>query len=390
MASTPEKSSIKHSITTPVQYDPLPFTATANSLRQHETVMAAFARHREALRRRRAAEAAEASPPSRAWGLLLAFLGVFCVSPDSMLLRSMHGLGASTAAIVAAKYFGVALLLTCVAAAYPSKVKRAFSSLPHLFAAVICNVMISVGFTLVLLLDDPARSLLLIALSPFWSALLGLLVLGDPLPVRTRCALVVSFIAIGIVLAPRFITAQTSSEEINGTIWLDAVAVGTGLALGITFTVYRHASLHAPDANLLLATVPSALLVGVTCLYVPCDAANANATVATLACTPLDVWRSHFFLGLALSDAVLIVIDIFSFLYALKHISGSECALVGLLENILSPLWVFARFGDVPSSWTIAGGAVLLATLVGHELAAGQAVPVSQPGEPGYRTVDNA
>lgn len=131
MASTPEKSSIKHSITTPVQYDPLPFTATANSLRQHETVMVAFARHREALQRRRAAEAAE-TPPSRAWGLLLAFLGVFCVSPDSMLLRSMHGLGASTAAIVAAKYFGVALLLNRVAAAYPSKVKKAFASPPHL------------------------------------------------------------------------------------------------------------------------------------------------------------------------------------------------------------------------------------------------------------------
>ena len=73
-------------------------------------------------------------------------------------------------------------------------------------------------------------------------------------------------------------------------------------------------------------------------VYVPCDA--ADVTVATLACTPLPVWRSWQFIGLALGDAVLIVIDVFAIAYAPKHVSGSECALIGLLENILAPLWV--------------------------------------------------
>ena len=77
---------------------------------------------------------------------------------------------------------------------------------------------------------------------------------------------------------------------------------------------------------------------GIVCLYMPCDA--ADATLATLACTPLVVWRSPSFLCLALGDAVLIVIDVFAIAYAPKHVSGSECALIGLLENILAPLWV--------------------------------------------------
>ena len=125
-------------------------------------------------------------------------------------------------------------------------------------------------------------------------------------------------------------------------------------------------------------------------MYMPCDA--ADATVATLACTPLVVWRSPSFLCLALGDAVLIVIDVFAIAYAPKHVSGSECALIGLLENILAPLWVFARFGDVPSAWTVAGGALLLATLIGHELAAArssESVRVSEPGARGYRSVNN-
>ena len=89
---------------------------------------------------------------------------------------------------------------------------------------------------------------------------------------------------------------------------------------------------------------------------------------------------------------MLIVIDVFAIAYAPKHVSGSECALIGLLENILAPLWVFARFGDVPSAWTVAGGALLLATLVGHEAAAArssESVRVSQPGARGYRSVNN-
>ena len=36
-------------------------------------------------------------------------------------------------------------------------------------------------------------------------------------------------------------------------------------------------------------------------------------------------------------------------------------------EVLLAPLWVFLRFGDLPSEWTVAGGIMLLATLVAHE-----------------------
>ena len=46
-------------------------------------------------------------------------------------------------------------------------------------------------------------------------------------------------------------------------------------------------------------------------------------------------------------------------------------------------------FGDVPSAWTVAGGALLLATLIGHEVAAREPVRVSQPGARGYRTVNS-
>ena len=50
--------------------------------------------------------------------------------------------------------------------------------------------------------------------------------------------------------------------------------------------------------------------------------------------------------------------------------SPRQVALVLLLEVVLGPLWVYLRFGDVPSPWVLAGGALLLGTLAWHELAA--------------------
>ena len=39
-------------------------------------------------------------------------------------------------------------------------------------------------------------------------------------------------------------------------------------------------------------------------------------------------------------------------------------------ETVLGPLGVFLAFGEVPSRWTLAGGALLLGALAAHELAA--------------------
>ena len=82
---------------------------------------------------------------------------------------------------------------------------------------------------------------------------------------------------------------------------------------------------------------------------------------------------------------MLIVIDVFAIAYAPKHVSGSECALIGLLENILAPLWVFARFGDVPSAWTVAGERSSSRRSSVTSRREGP-VRVSQPGARGYRT----
>ena len=125
----------------------------------------------------------------------------------------------------------------------------------------------------------------------------------------------------------------------------------------------RHAALHSPKADLALATGLSSVLAFAAVLALPCDPQDDKSFWA---CTP-PVWASVAFLGFAACDAACVACLYVAMSLAPRHLSGGEVALVMLLEDGLGPLWVYLRFGTVPSPWTVAGGALLLATIVVHE-----------------------
>ena len=78
--------------------------------------------------------------------------------------------------------------------------------------------------------------------------------------------------------------------------------------------------------------------------------------------------------GLALSRHVLVggvvAIGLIFMTLSTQHILSSEAALIGLLEMMLGPIFVFAGVGERPSEYTIVAGVVLLSTLAVHECLA--------------------
>jgi DME family drug/metabolite transporter len=48
----------------------------------------------------------------------------------------------------------------------------------------------------------------------------------------------------------------------------------------------------------------------------------------------------------------------------LKHISSNEAVAIGLIEPLLLPVWAYLTMAEVPSWWTVAGAAVILAGLL--------------------------
>lgn len=51
-----------------------------------------------------------------------------------------------------------------------------------------------------------------------------------------------------------------------------------------------------------------------------------------------------------------------------RYASSAEVGLLNPLEAVLGPIFVYAAVGESPSRWTLFGGALLMTTLIGHEV----------------------
>ena len=62
--------------------------------------------------------------------------------------------------------------------------------------------------------------------------------------------------------------------------------------------------------------------------------------------------------------AVLSGIANFLFLFASRHLAAAEVTLFMLLEFALAPIWVWWVVNEIPSLWTVVGGALIMGAVV--------------------------
>jgi len=96
-------------------------------------------------------------------------------------------------------------------------------------------------------------------------------------------------------------------------------------------------------------------------------------------CDPFDVSSSDLAL-LALFGLTQSALGLMLFGMGSRLIPSAEATLLTALDVPLAPLWVWLAFGEVPSPYTLAGGAIVLAAVFGHicfELRKPQSIAVS-------------
>jgi drug/metabolite transporter (DMT)-like permease len=60
--------------------------------------------------------------------------------------------------------------------------------------------------------------------------------------------------------------------------------------------------------------------------------------------------------------------------FGTRHLPAPDVTLIMMLEMLLGPLWVWLAMGETPGPATVAGGALILLTVVGHSyLVSGRA-----------------
>ncbi len=68
------------------------------------------------------------------------------------------------------------------------------------------------------------------------------------------------------------------------------------------------------------------------------------------------------------NGAVVTPVAFFCLATGPKYISGPEVAMFYLLETVFAPVWVWMIFSEIPSPASMAGGTILIVTLVAHSL----------------------
>jgi drug/metabolite transporter (DMT)-like permease len=211
---------------------------------------------------------------------------------------------------------------------------------PGLVSGVMWAVMFT-AFIFALSLTTTANALVMMSVSPLLTALVSRIFLSDPVPVRTLVA--AGTAAVGI--------AWMFSSDLSAHYAGMAIAFLIPVASAINVVVLRASAAK-------LDLVPAVMLGGaLSCLIalpfaLPISASGRDiALLAFLGVTQLGI------------PCMLLVL-------ASRALLAPEIALLGLLEVVLGPLWVWLGAGEEPGAATLTGGAVVLAALAGNELAA--------------------
>jgi len=269
-------------------------------------------------------------------GSLLAFTAVMFITPDSLFIRLAHidtwGLLFYRGAI---PFVAVLLGLLVV---YKKNFFKLFFSMGY--PGIVYTITFSVtNITFIISIQNTnvANTLIMIAMAPMLSAILGALFLKENPDKKTWTTIFITFLAVAYIFY--------DSIQL-GNFFGDIFGFITALGLAIGAVVIRSAK----DRNLVPSAAIGKLLVAVFALFF---IENFKLIETDIYIVPLMciLWVSIPF--------VLVTI-------APRFITAAEVNLFFLLETILGPIWVWLVIKEQPSLETIQGGLVIIIAIAIH------------------------
>lgn len=206
-------------------------------------------------------------------------------------------------------------------------------------AVAACMALASTCFILSLAHTSVANTLILMSTGPYVAGLLGWLLLGERVPLRT-------WLTMGVALAGAVV--MVSSSYAGGALLGDLLAILMACSFAIaTVLIRRH-----PEIPMVPAAVLATALTGLVALPL----------AELLTTPPRDIALLAFF-GIGQFGAGFLL-----FLTGARLIPAAESALIGMLETVLGPLWVWLVLSERPGAASLTGGALILAALLANTL----------------------
>jgi drug/metabolite transporter (DMT)-like permease len=133
----------------------------------------------------------------------------------------------------------------------------------------------------------------------------------------------------------------------GGSFLGNAAAVTAGLTFALYAIFMRKQKEGSPIESALMAHLFTAAVAFVGCLFFPAPALTARSLAAIAGLGILQI-------GLA---SVLFSVGI-------KRVTALDSSLIGVLEPVFNPVWVYLAIGEAPGGNALAGGAIIIAAVV--------------------------
>ena len=269
-------------------------------------------------------------------GSLLAFIAVMLITPDSILIRlsaietwgMLFYRGAIPFVVVL-----VGLIFFYKNNLFKALINIGYPGIFYVISFSICNItfIISIQNT------NVANTLVMIAMAPMLSAILGSIFLKEVPDSKTWIAIIITLIAVTYIF-------HDSIEM--GNFYGDLFGIITAFGLACNAVIARYAK----NRDL----VPSAV-IGKLCVAV-----FAFFFVDTFTLVDNDL------IFVPLMCVMCVAIPFVLVTIAPRFIPAEEVNLFFLLETIIGPFWVWLVINEQPSIETIQGGVVIILTIAIH------------------------
>jgi len=200
-----------------------------------------------------------------------------------------------------------------------------------------CFAVASISFVIALGLTSVATTLVIIATSPLFAALLGWVILGEEVSGRTWATMILAVAGVGLMVAGSF-----SDFSLIGV--LVAFIIPVVFAIG---TVIIRRQRH----QRMIPAIAISPLIAMSIGAVLTDSFRVTGhDLALLA-----------FFGAGQFGAGMVLYSAGARLAPPAHV-----ALITLLETVLGPIWVWLAVGENPGAPTLIGGLVVLLAMIVH------------------------
>lgn len=217
-------------------------------------------------------------------------------------------------------------------------------------AVACCFATATISFVLALGYTTVANVILVGAAVPLVAALIGRILFGTMVDRGTWAAIAAVFAGVAVMVV--------GSSGDAGTL--------TGNLLALVMTV------AFATATVITSQFRGVRMTPAACTGTAIAAVIAAASAGSLVAGPADLGLLFAFGALNLGLGIAL------FVTGARILPAALTALIGTMETVLSPMWVWIFHDEVPAWRTIIGGGIVLSALVVHILAESRKAPARQ------------